>query len=55
MVGTVERLGKQDDNNFYALDIRLATDFATLSNVRVIRNYTQAEHRLIQQEASEND
>ena len=55
MVGTVERLGRQDDNNFYALDIRLATDFATLSNVRVIRNYTQAEHRLIQQEASEND
>lgn len=55
LVGTVEGLGKEDDTNFYALSIRLATDFSTLSNVRIIRNFIQAERRLIEKEATKND
>lgn len=55
MVGTVEGLAEQDDNDFFSLRVRLATDFATLRNVRVIRNYDQAEQQHIIEEASKDD
>ena len=37
-VGVVEEGMKEYDENFYALKVRLFTDFATLSTVRVIRD-----------------
>jgi rod shape-determining protein MreC len=37
-VGVVEEGMKEHDENFYALKVRLFTDFATLSTVRVIRD-----------------
>ena len=37
-VGVVEEGMKEHDENFYAIKVRLFTDFATLSTVRVIRD-----------------
>ncbi len=55
IVGTVDGLAEEDDNDFFSLRVRLATDFATLRNVRVIRNYDQAEQQQILQEATKDD
>ena len=55
VVGTVEDFRKQHDDNFYSLRVRLATDFRSLSNVRVIVNFDQEERRNIQKEARKND
>jgi len=43
IVGTIKEAKKQKDDNFYNLDIVLATDFATLDNVLIINNYKQKE------------
>ena len=37
-VGTIISHEKEHDDNFYALRIKLLTDFSTLSTVRVIAN-----------------
>lgn len=55
VVGTVEDFRKQHDDNFYSLRVRLATDFRSLSNVRVIVNFDQEERRNILKEARKND
>ncbi|MCD8042356.1 MAG: rod shape-determining protein MreC [Tannerellaceae bacterium] len=55
IIGTVSGYRKQNDDNFYSLDIELATDFHALNNVRVIRNNDQAEQRRLEEEAKEND
>lgn len=55
IVGTVEDYQKQHDDNFYSLKVKLATDFQTLSNVRIIKNYKQAEQIKIEEEARKND
>lgn len=55
IVGTVSDFQKQHDDNFYSLDVRLATDFSTLQHVRIIRNYHQEEQRLLEEEAKKND
>ena len=55
IVGKVADFQKQRDDNFYSLEVELATDFAALNTVRVIRNYRQAEQLRIEQEASKND
>ena len=46
---------KQHDDNFYSLEVELATDFQALNNVRIIKNYRQAEQKNIEQEAKRND
>lgn len=55
IVGIVDSFEKQHDDNFYSLDVKLATDFRTLNNVRIIKNYHQAEQKSIEQEAKKND
>lgn len=55
IVGTVYDFEKQHDDNFYSLDVKLATDFQALNNVRIIKNYRQAEQLNVEQEAKRND
>lgn len=47
-VGTVISGMKDHDENFYALDIRLFTDFATLSTVRIVADSLAAELKEIE-------
>ncbi len=55
VVGRIWNQEKNLDNNFYSLDVRLATNFATLKNVRIISNYRQAEQTSTEKEAEQND
>lgn len=55
VVGTVEDFRKQHDDNFYSLRVKLATDFRSIANVRVIVNFDQEERRNIMREARKND
>ena len=55
IVGTVADFEKQHDDNFFSLEVELATDFQALNNVRIIKNYNQAEQRRVEQEARRND
>jgi len=55
LVGRIWNEKKNLDNNFYSLDVKLATNFATLKNVRIISNYRQAEQRSSEKEAEQND
>jgi len=41
--------------NFYSLEVELATDFQALNNVRIIKNYRQAEQKNTEREAKKND
>lgn len=38
MIGTVEDLKSETDDNFYSLKVKLSTDFGSLKNVRIINN-----------------
>ncbi|MGM9797364.1 MAG: rod shape-determining protein MreC [Parabacteroides sp.] len=55
IVGVVEDYEKQHDDNFYALQVRLATDFHALNHVRIIKNFLQQEQLDIEKEAKKND
>lgn len=55
MVGIVESYDKQDDDNFYSLKVRLASDFQTLRVLCVIDNRLQKEQQEIEREARKND
>jgi rod shape-determining protein MreC len=55
IVGTVVDFHKQKDDNFYSLKIELATDFRTLSDVYIIKNFLQDEQLSIEKEARKND
>ena len=55
IVGRVVDYKKQRDDNFYSLDVELATDFRVLDHVRIIKNYRQAEQKKVEQEAKKND
>ena len=55
IVGNVMDFKKQHDDNFYSLEVELATHFETLNQVRVINNYYQNEQKGIEQEAKKND
>ncbi|MDR0995971.1 MAG: rod shape-determining protein MreC, partial [Tannerella sp.] len=54
-VGTVSSFKKQRNDNFYALTVKLASDFHDLGTVLVIRNYHQKERKQLEQEAGVND
>jgi len=43
MVGTIESSEAQRDDNFYTLQIKLATDFSRLKDVLIINNYKSVE------------
>lgn len=55
ILGIVDSFKKQHDDNFYSLNVKLATDFSTLRNVRIIKNYHQKELKDVKQEAKKND
>jgi len=55
IVGVVEKYAHQHDDNFYTLSVRLATKFASLKNVRIIKNYPQKEQLATEKEAVKND
>lgn len=55
MVGVVESYEKENDDNFYSLKVRLATDFQSLSVLCVIDNGLQKEQKEIEMEAKKND
>jgi rod shape-determining protein MreC len=55
MAGVVESYSKQRDDNFYALKVRLATDFYALSALYVILNHAQEEQWEIEKEVIKND
>ena len=55
IVGTVEGFSKEHDDNFYALQVKLATSFSSLQNVRIIRNTLQQEQLNLEREAKKND
>lgn len=50
-VGTVVEQMRDADDNFYSLRIDLLTDFATLSTVRVIRNFSKDEIEAVEADA----
>ena len=54
-VGTISAHKKQRDDNFYTLQVLLATDFSSLQHVRIIKNYKQKEQLQVEQEAKRND
>ena len=41
---------RDDDDNFYSLSVELFTDFATLSTVRVIENFSKDEIESVEQD-----
>ena len=55
VVGKVVNFEKQHDDYFYSLEVELATDFQALNNVRIIKNYRQAEQKNTEREAKKND
>lgn len=55
IVGIVEEYAKQHDDNFYALQVRLAADFHALNHVRIIKNFLQQEQLDVEREARKND
>ncbi len=48
-VGTVSGRGKSTDDSFFALDVKLATNFSTLKYVYVLRNYELEERREVEE------
>ena len=55
MVGIVDSYGKQRDDNFYSLKVRLATDFRSLNVLCVILNNMQEEQWEVEREVMRND
>ncbi|MEG1543135.1 MAG: rod shape-determining protein MreC [Tannerellaceae bacterium] len=55
IVGSVSSFQKQHDDNFYSLEVKLATDFTNLKNVRIIKNFHQTEQVDVELEAKKND
>ena len=51
MVGTIHDYAKQKDDNFYAMEVELSTDFHRLGTVRVLYNRAQQEQRKLEKEA----
>ena len=55
MVGIIESYKRQEDDNFYSLKVRFATDFQSLNAINVIDNLLQNEQKDIEREAKKND
>ena len=53
MVGTIHDYSKQKDDNFYAMQVELSTDFSQLGAVRIISNAGQANQRQLEKEAQQ--
>lgn len=53
MVGTIHDYAKQKDDNFYAMQIKLSTDFSQLGDVRVISNANLSVQRQLEKEVDQ--
>ena len=51
MVGTIHDYAKQKDDNFYAMQVKLSTDFTQLGAVQIINNRTQDSLQILEKEA----
>ena len=51
MVGTIHDYAKQKDDNFYAMQVKLSTDFTQLGAVRIIKNRMQDSRQALEKEA----
>ena len=51
MVGTIHDYAKQKDDNFYAMQVKLSTDFTQLGTVRIVANRMQDEQQKLEKEA----
>lgn len=51
MVGTIHDYAKQKDDNFYAMQVKLSTDFTQLGTVRIVTNRMQDELQKLEKEA----
>lgn len=51
MVGTIHDYAKQKDDNFYAMQVKLSTDFTQLGAVRIINNHMQDTQQILEKEA----
>lgn len=55
MVGTVDGFSKQRNDNFYALTVKLSTDFSRLNDVRILDDKGQKERRILEMEAKKDE
>ena len=55
MVGTVDGFSKQRNDNFYALTVKLSTDFFRLNDVRILDDTGQKERRILEMEAKKDE
>ena len=55
MVGTVDGFSKQRNDNFYALTVKLSTDFFRLNDVRILDDRGQKERRILEMEAKKDE
>ena len=55
MVGVIESFKRQEDDNFYSLKVRYATDFQSLNALYVIDNQLQNKQKEVEREARKND
>lgn len=55
MVGTIHSFEKDKDDNFYALQVRLSTDFSRLKDVRIIENKHRMERNHLLEQAKGNE
>lgn len=54
MVGIVESSSRENDDNFLALKVRLATDFSTLKDILIINNENRVELSELEKEINNN-
>lgn len=55
MVGTVDGFSKQRNDNFYALTVKLSTDFFRLNDVWILDDKGQKERRILEMEAKKDE
>lgn len=55
LIGYIEDFNHESGDNFYEIDIRLSTNFQTLSHVEVIKNYNINEITSIQEDTETNE
>ncbi|MDF1546628.1 MAG: rod shape-determining protein MreC, partial [Bacteroidales bacterium] len=48
LIGTISKFEKNESTNFYDLDVKLTTDFKSLSNVYVVNNKNRREQILLE-------
>lgn len=54
-VGTVVGRGESSDDSFFSLDVKLATDFATLKYVYVLKNYELQEQKEVEGQTAQDN